>query len=70
MAPKTPKARARSFGMVKVVVSTTASGGGLNSYLRIFQETGGTVREIASNDDFQGRDAGLTFGITCRTTTP
>ena len=48
--------------MVTALVNTAPYGGALNSRLRVFQETdNGGVRQIASNDDFQGRDAGLTF---------
>ncbi|MCE9533838.1 MAG: VCBS repeat-containing protein, partial [Planctomycetes bacterium] len=48
--------------MVTASVNTAPYGGGLNSYLRIFEDIGGgNVREIASNDNFRGLDAGLTF---------
>ena len=48
--------------LVTASVNTTPYGGGLNSYLRIFQEIGGgRVRPIASNDNYQGHDPGLTF---------
>lgn len=43
-------------------VNTAPYGGGLNSYLRIFQDVGGgAAREIASNDNRQGLDPSLTF---------
>ena len=42
-------------------VSTVAYGGGLNSYLRVFADAGGSVTQVASNDDSVGRDAGVTF---------
>src|SRR5262245_11563058 len=48
--------------LVHVSVDTSRFGGGLNSYLRVFQDAGPAgVRQIASNDDFRGRDPGLTF---------
>ena len=47
---------------VTASVNTAPYGGGLNGYLRIFQDLGGgQVRAIASNDNFQGQDPGLTF---------
>ena len=48
--------------MVTASVNTIPYGSGLNSYLRIFEEmSGGSVRQIASNDNLQGQDPGLTF---------
>lgn len=48
--------------LVSVAVDTAPYGGGLDSYLRVFQATGlDSVRQIASNDNFRGHDAGLTF---------
>jgi hypothetical protein len=48
--------------LVTVSVDTSAYGSGLNSCLRVFQDEGnGKVRQIASTDDFQAHDAGLTF---------
>jgi len=53
--------------IVTASVNTAPYGGGLDSYLRIFQDMGvqgmggSSVRQIASNDNFQGKDAGLTF---------
>jgi 6-phosphogluconolactonase (cycloisomerase 2 family) len=47
---------------VTASANTGRYGGGLNSYLRVFQETGaGSVRQIAANDNFQALHAGLTF---------
>lgn len=56
------KLELRRGEVVTAEVDTAAYGGELDSFLRIFQETGsGTVRQIASNDNFRGLDAGLTF---------
>lgn len=47
---------------VTVSVDTAPYGGGLDSYLRIFQEVAAdNVQEIAANDHFRGRDPSLTF---------
>lgn len=47
--------------VVTARVNTVPYGGGLDSYLRIFADSGGSVTQIASNDNAIGRDAGLTF---------
>ncbi len=48
--------------VVTASVDTARYGGGLDSYLRIFQDLGGgAVQEIAANDNLQGRDPGVTF---------
>ena len=47
--------------MVTVSVNTVPYGGGLNSALRVFRDTGAGVVLVASNDDFSGRDPSVTF---------
>src|SRR5438105_4419614 len=49
--------------VVTARVNTGPYGGGLNSLLRVFRDVGGgsLSSPIASNDNFQGLDAGLTF---------
>ncbi len=50
-------------GTLTVAVDAQQMGSGLNSYLRIFdnQGPGGTLRQIAANDDFEGTDSRVTF---------
>ena len=48
--------------LVTAAVDTAPYGGGLNSYLRVFEDMGGgKVLPIAANDNVKGVDAGLTF---------
>src|SRR5688572_20857173 len=51
--------------VVTAAVNTAPHGGGLNSFLRLFLDNGdGTVRQIASNDNFRGLDPSLTYQAT------
>src|SRR5262249_48635242 len=47
--------------LVTTRVDTSPYGGGFDSFLRVFQDVGGTVNQIASNDNNLGLDAGVTF---------
>jgi hypothetical protein len=47
--------------LVTAQVDASAAGGSLNSYLRVFQESGGSLTPIAASDNYQGQNAGLTF---------
>jgi len=49
--------------LVTVSTNTQPYGGGLDTYLRIFDLNGpgGTLRQIASNDNYTGRDSQVTF---------